>query len=143
MKINISTVIIFMSLLAIKPCLIYAQEKPEDITGHFFELFQANGSDAAFDYIFGTNKWINKQLQESNKVKVKEILPMMGQYYGYELIEKKVISESYVVMIFMLKFDRQPTKFSFSLYKPKENWQLIEFKTADFRAQDDEAGKKN
>lgn len=143
MKIKIIAALLVIACISVKDSFTFAQEKPENITENFFKLFQEKGSDEAFDYIFGTNKWLNKQLQENNKTKVKEILPMMGQYYGYELIEKKIVSDSYVVMIFMVKYDRQPVKFTFSLYKPKDNWQMIDFKSVDFRFQEEEQEKKN
>jgi hypothetical protein len=115
-----------------------AQENAEDVTGHFFELFQSKGVDEAVDYIYSTNKWLvsDKTTADNIKMQLKKGIAIIGQYYGYELIGKKALGESYVQMDYMLRYDRQPIKFTFILYKPNKTWQIQNMKPDD-RLEDD------
>jgi len=99
MKIKILLCVFALTCLSAKYNLTSAQEKPEDITAHFFQLFQEQSSDAAVDYFFSTNKWLNndKTSQDNIKLQLKKGIAMLGQYYGYELIEKIVYTENYMM----------------------------------------------
>lgn len=132
-------IVVFASLLLILfPSKMFAQEKPEDVTLRFFELYESKGSDDAVDYVFSTNKWLNsdKTTIDGIKAQLKKGIAIIGQYYGYELIEKKVLGESFVLMSYMIRYDRQPIKFMFILYKPDKIWQIQNLKFDD-RIDDD------
>lgn len=112
---------------------VNSQTAPEDITNHFFELYQEKGSDAAVDYIFSTNVWLSNAQSEVTAIKVqlKKGIAIIGQYYGFELIEKKMVGESYAKMAYLLRYSRQPIKFTFILYKPDKVWQVQNMKFDD------------
>lgn len=107
--------------------------KPEEVTTRFFELFESKGSDAAVDFVFSTNKWLNSEQATIDNIKtqLKKGIAIIGQYYGYELIEKQVMGESFVMLSYMLRYDRQPIKFTFMLYKPLDKWQIQNLKFDD------------
>jgi len=113
-------------------------QNPEEISEKFFKFYVENGSDPALDYIFSTNKWLNNEKGYVDNVKaaLKSGIAILGQYYGYELMEKKTLTESYVILTYMLKYDRQPIKFMFYLYKPKDKWQIQSF------GMDDKVGRE-
>ncbi len=138
MNIRISTLIVLVFLTFTFPGLAFSQDKPEDVTEHFFKLFQEQGSDAAVDYFFTTNKWLSneKTQQEGIKMQLKKGIALLGQYYGYELIEKIVLNDSYMMFNYMLKYDRQPLKITFILYKPNQTWQIQNMKF-DEKLEDD------
>ncbi len=145
MKIRILFCVFALTCLSAKYNLTSAQEKPEDITDHFFQLFQEQGSDAAVDYFFSTNKWLtnDKTSQENIKIQLKKGIAMLGQYYGYELIEKIVYTENYIMFNYMLKYDRQPIKFTFILYRPNKTWQIQNLKLDEKLEDDIELKLKN
>jgi hypothetical protein len=118
--------------------LAQAQEKPEEVTDKFFELFESKGPDEAVDYVFSTNKWLNteKTTIDAIKLQLKKGIAIIGQYYGYELIEKRSLGESFVMLSYMLRYDRQPIKFVFILYKANTIWQIQNLKFDD-RLDDD------
>lgn len=138
MKIKIVAAFVIIACISVKVNFIFAQEKPENITEHFFELFQAKSSDAAFDYAWSTNKWLITDTTSTHekKIQFKKGIALLGQYYGYELIEKVALTDSYVLFNYLLKFDRQPLKITFILYKPNQSWQMIEMKF-DVKLDDD------
>jgi hypothetical protein len=115
-----------------------AQERPEDVTTQFFVLYTEKGTDAAVDYVFATNRWLNSEQATIDNIKaqLKKGVAIIGQYYGYELIERKQLGESFVLLSYMLRYDRQPIKFSFILYKPNDKWQIQNLKFDD-RLDDD------
>ncbi len=104
----------------------FAQTGYDSIPKFFFQVFEQKGSDAAIDYIYATNKYISGNIAANLKVKseLKKIVSLIGKYRGHELISEKFIGKSYVQMSFLAKFDRQPLKFTFILYKPDKVWQL-------------------
>jgi len=111
----------------------FSQTGSDSIPENFFQIFEKKGSDAAIDYIYSTNKFMQGNIQASLKVKteLKKITSLVGKYHGHELMKKKVVSQSYVQLYYMAKFDRQPLKFIFILYKPDSTWQLQKLKFDD------------
>lgn len=117
---------------------VSAQEQAEDVTKKFFETFEKSGSDAAIDFVFSTNKWLagDKASVDGIKTQFSKGIAIIGQYYGYELIDKKSAGENFVVLTYVLRYDRQPIKFIFILYRPNQKWQIQNLKLDD-RLDDD------
>ena len=80
----------------------------------------------AMDYAFSTNKWMERNIDgvENLKNKFKDLLPLIGEYYGHQMITQKKIGEDFKLVSYILKYDRQPVRFTFVLYKPNNKWQL-------------------
>ncbi|TXF87697.1 hypothetical protein FUA23_17965 [Neolewinella aurantiaca] len=107
-----------------------AQTEPELLVEKFFATYEESGSAAALDELYATSKWINKAtdavLQLKNKMEgLNE--DYVGKYYGYELIVEKKISDSFVLLSYMVKFDRQPIRYTFQFYKPDDKWVTYSF----------------
>jgi hypothetical protein len=138
MRSNTTIILILIAFFSAKIDTVFAQDRPELITEHFFDLFQVKGSDAAFDYAWSTNKWLSSDTTSTKEKKnqFKKGIALLGQYFGYEMITKVNLTESYTLMNYMLKFDRQPLKITFILYKPYQSWQILEMKF-DVKLDDD------
>lgn len=108
------------------------QQTPESMTVEFFKKYE-NDTNAAFDYIFGTNKWMgeNKDGTEKVKFQVREYANLMGQYIGFEKLTEKSLGGSLKVAIYLVRYDRQPLRFIFKYYKAKDTWMLFNFKFDD------------
>jgi len=111
----------------------FSQERCDSIPEKFFSVFGEKGSDAAVDWVYSTNKYIRSNIQANLKVKteLKKIISLIGAYKGSELMKKKVVSPSYVQLYYLAKFERQPLKFIFVLYKPADKWQLQKLRFDD------------
>lgn len=110
------------------------QPEPQKIIDEFFKLYKEKSSDAALDYLFGTNKWMNDSKDQIDNVKFKlnsTIIKSMGQYYGYDQITKKNIGNRIELHTFLLKYDKQPIRFNFLFYKPNDQWRLQTFSFDD------------
>src|ERR1700730_18206951 len=102
---------IMFSLLSI---VSLSQTTNEDITSIFFREFKENPVNA-YLHVFASNKWMSekKSILETNKIKLKDLLDQLGEYYGYELITEKRAGESYILKSFLVKYERQPVRFTF------------------------------
>lgn len=113
--------------------ILKAQTTTEEITTEFFKTYEKSPQKAV-DYVFGTNKWMmdrNKDGIENVKTQLTSFLGLVGDYYGYEKITEKSVGESYKLVSYMIKYDRQPVRFTFVFYKPKDRWQVQNFQYDD------------
>jgi uncharacterized membrane protein YcgQ (UPF0703/DUF1980 family) len=136
-KISLLFSIFFINLLLLSSTTIYSQTTPEEITDKFFKIYVEKGTDPAVDYLISTNRWLKKDTTKivSIKMQLKKGTAIMGQYYGYELIDKRNYSESLITYDYMMKFDMQPIKITFFYYKPKDIWQIQTFVMEEIRPQ--------
>lgn len=108
----------------------FGQTSPDDLIKNFFTDYAKNPA-VAIDNLYSTNPWSNRIKDGIENIK-KEIngytLDYVGKYYGYELIAKKQAGESLILYSYMVKYDRQPLRFIFILYKPDNKWTLFSFK---------------
>jgi hypothetical protein len=100
----------------------------EKITETFFVTYKQNPTKAYSD-LFIDNKWMKDKMSDVETVKIKmgNLLKGLGEYYGYELITEKSAGESYVLKSYLIKYERQPLRFTFLLYRPKDKWQIQNF----------------
>ncbi len=118
---------------------------PVALIDTFFKKYKTDGTDAAIDYLFGTNKLFTNQAQIALlKAKLDSLQKTVGQYAGKELIAQKNASASLVFYSILVKFTNQPIRFTFMFYKPQNDWELYRFKYDDqMDAELEEAGKIN
>lgn len=118
-------------LLLILGNVSFAQNTPEDIILEFFETYEEKGIVQGIDYLFATNKWmeLKKEAIDNLKEQAHEFLAedMLGKYYGYELITKKTVGNRLVYASYLIRYDRQPQRFEFTLYKPNNRWRIQNF----------------
>jgi hypothetical protein len=127
MKSTISILILLSSFTTV------AQNDPQKIIDEFFTLYKNKSADAALDYIFGTNKWMENSKDQIDGVKLKlnSSLKLLGEYYGHNLITKKSIGDHLSLYTFMVRYDRQALRFSILMYKANENWKMMNFSYDD------------
>ncbi len=107
---------------------IIAQATTKEITDNFFLLFQKT-PDKAIEYAFSTNKWMEQKPEVVTQVKtqLKGLTDMLGDCYGYDLISDNSITENLREIKYLIRYDREPLRFTFLLYKPKDKWEVLNF----------------
>lgn len=122
----------FCILALLATTVLKAQTTTDEITNLFFKTYEKSPLKAV-EYVFGTNKCMdrNKDGVENVKTKLSSILNLVGDFYGYEKITEKSVGSTYKLISFMVKYDRQPIRFTFIFYKPKDKWQLQNFQFDD------------
>lgn len=104
------------------------QTTPAEISKKFFELYATKPMDA-IDLIFADvkkNKQINDDITAIKK-NLKVTIDQDGEYYGYEPITEKGIGNTVKLLSYIVKYDRQPVRFVFVFYKPKDAWKIYTF----------------
>jgi hypothetical protein len=139
--------LIFFPFLLITLCTssVCAQHSEKDITNEFFKLYSIDPMKA-FDYAFATNIWMerNQDAVDNLKNQYSNLLTLIGEYHGYELITEKSIGERLKLLSFMAKYERQPIRLTFILYKPHKTWQVQNLKYDDKLDEElEEAAKQN
>jgi hypothetical protein len=122
--------VIFLFLILLSFQFSQAQSEKEAITTEFFKVFEIDPLKA-YEQLFADSKWIQKSAIETNKIKLRDFLDQLGKYYGYEPITMKSAGESYILKSFLGKFERQPIRFTFILYKVGGKWQVQNFSFDD------------
>lgn len=111
-----------------------AQNDPQKMIDEFFKLYKEKSSEAALDYIFGTNKWMKDSKEQIENVKFKinsTVVKSMGEYFGCDLITKKTVGDKLSYYTYLLRYDRQPIRFNFLFYNPNGQWRLQNFSFDD------------
>lgn len=107
-----------------------AQSTPTEIVDTFFKDYVKSGSSIAIDNLYSTNKWMTRSADAIVNLKSQmEGLndDYVGKYYGYELIVEKRLTESFILLSYLVKYDRQPLRFTFQFYKPNDTWMIFSF----------------
>jgi hypothetical protein len=120
-------------------------QEPLKIIADFFLTYETTGIDNALDSLFATNTWMLQRSRDeidNVKVQLKSILQIVGNYYGYEIITHKSIGESFRLFSCLIKYDRQPIRFTFIFYKPQDIWKIYNFQfDQDLSEELDESAK--
>src|SRR6187549_144776 len=111
-------ILLFGFLLLSLNC--FAQQAPQQIIDDFFVTYKKD-SGKAIKELYKTNIWTERIKDDVENVANKLngfTLDYVGKYYGYELITTKKFSESFELYSYLVKYDRQPIRFTFKFYKP-------------------------
>lgn len=121
-------------LLTISLCFftleLSAQQSPEEHVFQFFKTFKTEGYSAAIDHLYAANDWIDGSGEAVVNLKRKLAgitQDFVGHFNGYELITSRMVGKSLLLKSYMVRYDRQPIRFQFIFYKPKEEWVIHSF----------------
>lgn len=109
---------------------MFSQESPQDLIDKFFKNFETKGSTFALEELYGTNKWVLRNGDAVSNLKTQmEGLndDFVGEYFGYEKILEKKLSDSFILVSYLVKYDRQPIRFTFQFYRPDKVWKIHSF----------------
>lgn len=129
---NMKRTILLLSVL-IFTCSAFAQDSPKELIAEFFTTYKNDAGKAVRD-LYKTNKWTERIQDDIENIgnKVDGFNEnLMGKYYGSELITSKKFAESFVLYSYLVKYDRQPLRFTFKFYKPNDKWVLYAFQYDD------------
>jgi hypothetical protein len=106
-----------------------SEDNGQAIIDKFFELYKQS-PDNALNYIFGTNKWLDKESEGVKNVftELSGTIDMVGNYIGYEPLKSKKVGSRLRIASYFVYYDRQPLRFTFELYKGNEGWVMWNFK---------------
>ena len=124
----------FLLLLLLLPAgFLFGQDREEAIIDEFFRLYKED-IEQAINYIYSTNDWIgvNSDAVIQLKGQLIQYSGLVGEYLGEEFIWKSRLGESFSMFVYLVKYERQPFRFTFEMYKPRDKWILFSFKSTLF-----------
>jgi len=109
------------------------ENTPQQIIETFFDLYINQNPTEAIDYIFSTNPWMEQSKHQIENVKstLNSTLEIIGDYAGHSLITKNNIDSYLTLYTFMVRYDRQPLRFTMLFYRPINEWRLQNFSFDD------------
>ncbi|MEL7122844.1 MAG: hypothetical protein AAFO07_25580 [Bacteroidota bacterium] len=112
---------------------LHSQTNPKRQIDRFFDMYRTN-PEKAIDFIFSLNPIFekeNKAQADNVKTKLLNAIPLLGKYYSNEKISEKWMGGSLTVATYMVKYERQPIRFTFKFYKPLREFILLGFSFDD------------
>jgi hypothetical protein len=127
------------------PAVAALPKTASGIVDAFFKKYREEGTSAAVDYLFGTNKYFTNTAGIAQlKAKLDSLRQGIGMYLGKDLISQKNASNSLYFYSYLVKHEVQPLRFTFIFYKPQNDWVLYRFKYDDqMDIELEDAGKIN
>lgn len=134
MKNLLLTAALLISLSALN---LFSQS-PEKMIEEFFDTYEKNRPVEALDELYANSPWLERIRDDVEQLKsqFKDLKNIVGEYNGHEMLYKKNVKDCFLVVTYLIKFDRQPIRFVFEFYKPKEAWYLYGFSYDDGFADD-------
>lgn len=107
---------------------LFAQNTTKEIEDTFFEKYRKDALKA-IDYAFGTNKFIEVKDESivNLKVKLKDLIDQCGNYNTYEALAEVSLGQCLKSASFLVKYERQPIRFTFLFYKSTDKWVVQDF----------------
>ncbi|TPG66658.1 hypothetical protein [Hymenobacter nivis] len=122
--------ILLLSLLTFLTHYSYCQSTPESIVAEFFKEYP-KGPAKAVETLYATNPWSTRNRDGIEQIKSevnKLTLDYVGKYHGYEPITKRHAGNSFALHSYLVRYDRQPLRFTFEFYKADDKWIVYAFK---------------
>jgi hypothetical protein len=103
------------------------------IIHEFFSLIESGKGVAAIEFIYSSNPWMKKKSDAVENVKgqFRNLENLVGSFCTHELLVEQPVGKRFVHLIYLAAYDRQPLRFVFQFYKPKEKWIIFSFSFDD------------
>ncbi len=111
----------------------FAQKSPKDLINDFFVTYEKDAGKAVKD-LYSTNPWTERKKDDIDQI-ISTVNGLsedyIGKYYGFEIITTKKFSDSFILYSYLVKYERQPLRFTFKFYKPNDKWVLFSYALDD------------
>jgi hypothetical protein len=126
--------LIFCLLLTGSISLLAQPSAPQEMIDEFFEIYESGKPVEAINALYSSSgKWSEMIRADIENVRnrFKDLEQIVGEYYGKEKLVEEDLGSCLKMVIYLVRYDRQPIRFSFQYYKPNDVWQLYGFSYDD------------
>lgn len=95
----------------------------------FFTSFVKGNRADAVDQLYASNPWIKAKADAIANVKtsIAGLSSIVGEYVSHDLLVVQNLGPRFVDVEYVVNCDRQPLRFFFQFYKPKDDWVTYNF----------------
>lgn len=119
--------------LALGGCSLLHAQGTQQFVQEFFTKYSSEPT-AAVQWLYSANPWISLESESTQKV-VRSIesldSSLVGRFLGYELISTKKVSDRILIHSCVVLYERQPLRFNFVFYRPRDSWFIYSFTLDD------------
>jgi hypothetical protein len=124
-------VVITVFTLSVNSCITRVSDKKigkDKLVENFFETYKVMPERAIRD-VYKNSKWLSANIKQADTAcaQLSSIINQLGNYSGHEIIKSIKVGESYKMISTLGKYERQPIRFNFVMYKPQDKWQIQSF----------------
>lgn len=107
----------------------FSQSAPHEISQLFFDNWKQKGLSPACQALIKTNpsRPVNDTVQARLERRLESITLRKGAFIGSEEVYSDSISPSFVKILWLVKFEKEPLFLEFTFYKPYEQWYYLSF----------------
>lgn len=109
------------------------QNSVDKLLKDFFSIYEEQDPISAMQYAFSTNKYFAQDDKGIRNlvVQLQSILYIIGDYRGYEKLTERSLGNRLKHRTYLVYYDRQPLRFIFEFYQPKDQWFFLHVKFDD------------
>lgn len=120
----------FLLFLSIVSFTVSYAQKPQQYIDSFFMNMKKKETNIALDSLFKTNSRFAKESSadiENIKSQLQKISGVIGVYNNSELIFYNKLGQSVEIYSYLVKYQKQPLRFTFIFYKALDKWEIYNF----------------
>ncbi len=125
--------LILASFLACMSLLAMGQSSPEQIVKNFFQDYATKTPQETLENLYAHMPSANRVGDAIDKLRAQfgGLKDLVGAYIGYDLITKKDLVDRFSIYTCLVRYERQPVRFTFQFYRPKDQWVVYGFSYDD------------
>ncbi|RAK70262.1 hypothetical protein [Hymenobacter edaphi] len=123
--------LLLFALLSLLTLPAYCQMDHTTLVELFFTEYTALGPDKALEHLYATSAapQRNRAAFEQQRAALRQLTPeAVGRYYGRQLLRTDGLSWNLAASSYLVRFEQQPVRFTFTFYKANDRWGLYSFK---------------
>ena len=123
------TGIFFLCLFISGAAIAQQSNDGQEIIDKFFDLYKTRGYEYAVRYSWATNRWIpaGGEAVDNVIITLGKKLGGMGEYIGQDKLRDNQVSSRFRVVSYLVYYERDPVRFTFSLYRNSQGWEVSNF----------------
>ena len=118
--------VVLVILIFTSSDILKAQATTEEFFNDFFTLYEKSPEEA-FSVLSKDFDLVDQKEIEISKKKYLFNVSQAGVLHGYEKIMERSMGNCVKLVSYLLKYEKEPVRFTIIFYKPKDRWVIREF----------------
>lgn len=121
----------------------FAQQTPQAMIDQFFKTYQTDPGQALEDLYANCPSidLMKEQVQKTVESLEGFTADYLGKYHGYDAITSNTFTDRLETHTYLVRYGKQPLRYTFRFYKPGDTWVLHSFMMDDDFLKERDSGK--